>query len=145
MLVINTWNIYKIDKHLILYRIESIGSDTTLKSPLVSRIGNLFQKQLLVAFHLIPYIILFCPFLLSLPLSPSVYLSFLCPFSIPVLPLVLFLIFSSFYPSWLGFPDTASSNHRLQSTPPGTFQPTSRTAMEANCKSRATQVRGDSE
>lgn len=68
MLVINMWNIYKIDKHLILYRTESTGSGTTLKRPLISRIGNLFQKQLLVAFHLITYII----FILSLSsISPS--------------------------------------------------------------------------
>lgn len=145
MLVLNMWNIYKIDKQLILYRTDCIGSGTTWKRPLVSRIGNLFQKQLLVAFHLITYII-FILSLSSVPPSFSLGLSlFPMSFFHPCFTSCSISNFLFLLSLWLGFPGTASSNHRVQSTPPGTFQPTSRIVMEANCKSRGTQVCGDSE
>lgn len=141
MLVI-MWNIYKIVKQVILYRIEGIGSGSILKRPL-SRLGNLFQKQ--HWWHFIsPFISFsFCPFLPSLTPSLSLCLSLLCPFSVPVFPPVPFL-FLSLRSLWLRFPATASSNHRLQSTPPGTLQPTSIVPMEANHNGSQTQVQGNS-
>lgn len=91
-------NIYKFEEEAILYRTEDTGSGSTLKRPL-SRTGNLFQKQKLVAFHLTIYIILFpsLSFLTASLLSQS----FL--FAISLFSLLFLLFFSPYYPSDLSF------------------------------------------